>query len=95
MKIQNNGFGKEEKIKFPVRFDLKIIMITPADHKENITKLEDILNMLGIAFNNWRNKPSGKGTYTSYTINVYIISQEKLTALYSELKKIPEVKMAI
>lgn len=95
MRIQNNGFGKDEKIKFPVRFDLKIIMISAKDHKENITKLENTLNELEIAFNNWRNKPSGKGTYTSYTVNVYIISQQKLTALYAELKKIPEVKMAI
>lgn len=95
MKIQNNPFGKDQEVKFPVRFDLKVIMNTPADHNDNINKLEFVLNTLDIAFHNWRQKPSGKGTYTSYTVNVYIISHEKLSNLYSDLKSIPEVKMAI
>lgn len=95
MKIQNNQFGKDQKIKFPVRFDLKVIMTTPERHIENINKLEFVLNTLDIAFQNWRQKPSGKGTYTSYTVNVYIISQEKLTSLYADLKTIPEIKMAL
>jgi len=95
MKIQNNGFGKNEKIKFPVRFDLKVIMNTANDHITNINKLEFVLNTLDIAFQNWRHKSSGKGTYTSYTVNVYIISHEKLTNLYADLKNIPEVKMAL
>lgn len=95
MKIQNNAFGNNQKIKFPVRFDLKVIMNTPEDHTQNISKLEFVLNTLDIAYQNWRQKPSGKGTYTSYTVNVYIISQEKLTHLYTDLKRIPEIKMAI
>lgn len=95
MKTKNNSFGGAEKIKFPVRFDLKVIMNTPEKHKTNINKLEFILKLEDIAFQNWRHKSSGKGTYTSYTVNVYIISQQKLEKLYAELKNIPEVKMAL
>jgi hypothetical protein len=28
MKIQNNGFGKDDKVIFPVNFDLKVIAYT-------------------------------------------------------------------
>lgn len=95
MKNLNNGLGKKVKIKFPVRFDLKVIMNTPLKHETNINKLEFILKLEDIAFHNWRHKASGKGNYTSYTVNVYIISQQKLEKLYAELKNIPEVKMAL
>lgn len=94
MKIHNNAFGNEE-INFPVRFDLKVIMNTPDNHKSNIQKLEFLLKTEDIPFRNWRHKASGKGTYTSYTVDVYIISKEKLERMYSDLRKIPEVKMAL
>jgi putative lipoic acid-binding regulatory protein len=95
MKKINNGLNTSEKLKFPVQFDLKVIMESPDDHQNHIDKLENILNSLSIAFHNWRYKPSEKGTYTSYTVNVYVITQKKLKDLFAELKTIPEVKMAI
>ncbi len=95
MKISNNGYDQEEKIKFPVNFDLKVIMMTLLDLTISIAELESVLVKLAIPFKNWRHKPSGKGTYTSFTINVDIDNQELLTKLYKELRSVPNVKMAL
>jgi len=95
MKLQNNGLKKQDKLKFPVKFDLKVIMTTLDDNQENIDALEPVLKKLNISFGKWSHKPSGKGTYTSYTVSVRIISQEILTQLYKDLKTVPGVKMAL
>ena len=95
MNIRNNGFAKDEKVKFPVSFDLKVIMLTQPDPQISIAELEQLLVQLEIPFKNWRHKPSGKGTYTSYTVKVDIVSRELMTKLYAQLRGIPNVKMAI
>jgi putative lipoic acid-binding regulatory protein len=95
MKINNNGFAKKDKIKFPVDFDLKVIMFTQEDPNISIAELESLLIKLEIPFKNWRHKPSGKGTYTSFTVNVHLKSQALMIQLYQDLRTIPGVKMAI
>ena len=95
MKINNNGFAKEEKIKFPVDFDLKVIMYTQEDPSLSIVELESLFVTLKIPFKNWRHKPSGKGTYTSFTVSVHLETQELMSQLYKDLKTVPGVKMAI
>lgn len=95
MKLQSNGLKKDEKVKFPVKFDLKVIMITQEKDQDNIDLLEPLLKKLNISFGKWSHKPSGKGTYTSYSVSVKITSQEILTQLYNDLKTVPGVKMAL
>lgn len=95
MKLPSNGLKKEEKIKFPVKFDLKVIMTSQENNQDNIILLEPVLNKLNISFGKWAHKPSGKGTYTSYSVNIRITSQEIMTQLYEQLKTIPGVKMAL
>ena len=95
MQIHQNPFGKNEKIKFPVNYDLKIILIANNKHKENIASVELILEKLGISFLNWRHKDSGKGKYTSYTVHVRVETEKLMNNLYSELKAVPGFKMAI
>lgn len=95
MKIQKNGFAKEDKIKFPVDFDLKVIMFTQPNPQTSIAELELLLVQLKIPFKNWRHKPSGKGTYTSFTVSIHLESQELMTKLYSDLRTVPGVKMAL
>lgn len=95
MKIQNTGFNKNDKVQFPVNFDLKVIMFTDPDPNNSITTLEALLMHLNIPFKNWSHKPSGKGTYTSFTVNIRIESQKLMTELYEKLRDIPEVKMAL
>ena len=95
MKMQNNGFKKSKKIVFPVRFDLKVIMTTKEDPIENMKAIEPILSELNIEYKDWSHKPSGKGTYTSFSVNVLIKDQDTLTKLYENLGAIPGVKMAL
>lgn len=95
MKLQSKGPKKEEKVKFPVKFDLKVIMTTQENNQDNIDLLEPVLRKLDISFGKWSHKPSGKGTYTSYSVNVRIISQEILTQVYNDLKVVPGFKMAL
>jgi len=95
MKIQNNGFGKEDKIEFPVNFDLKVIMLSVDDPSVSIADLELLLIQLKIPFKNWRHKASGKGSYTSFTVNVDIETKILLDKLYLELRTVPGVKMAL
>lgn len=95
MQIHPNPFGENEKVKFPVNYDLKIILIANGLHKENRAAIEKILNKLGISFLNWRHKDSGQGKYTSYTVHVRIVNEQLMTSLYAELKNVPGFKMAI
>ncbi|RLD38282.1 MAG: hypothetical protein DRI74_04380 [Bacteroidetes bacterium] len=95
MQLHQNPFGNNEKIKFPVNYDLKIILIANNKHKENIALIEVVLNKLDISFLNWRHKDSGKGKYTSYTVHVRIINEALMKNLYLELRTVPGFKMAI
>lgn len=95
MKMQNNGFQKSKEIVFPVRYDLKVIMTAKEDPNENIKAIEPILSELKIDYKDWSHKPSGKGTYTSFSVNVLIKDQHTLTKLYEKLGLIPGVKMAL
>ena len=95
MQIHQNPFGSNEKIKFPVNYDLKIILIANNKHKENIASIELVLEKLGISFLNWRHKDSGKGKYTSYTVHVRIVTEVLMKSLYTELNTVPGFKMAI
>lgn len=94
MKTQNNGLD-DKKITFPVRYDLKVIMMTKEDPNINIKAIEPVLKDLNIEFKKWSHKPSGKGTYTSYSVNVLIKNQDILTQLYKNLSTIPDFKMAL
>ncbi|OYT16071.1 MAG: hypothetical protein B7C24_09760 [Bacteroidetes bacterium 4572_77] len=95
MKISQNPFGKDDKIEFPVNFDLKVIMITQPDAQISIAELESVLVALAIPYENWRYKASGKGTYTSFTVNIDVVSQKILSTLYENLRSVPNVKMAL
>lgn len=95
MTIPINPFESNEKIKFPVNYDLKIILLANGLHNENKAMIEQVLVKLGISFLNWRHVESGKGKYTSYTVHVRIVSEGIMKSLYQELRSVPGFKMAI
>lgn len=95
MPTPSNPFGQNEKIKFPVNYDLKIILLANGRHEDNKAMLEQVLVKLGISFLNWRHKESGKGKYTSYTVFVRITNESLMKELYMELRSVPGFKMAI
>lgn len=95
MQAPKNPFDPKEKIKFPVNYDLKIILNANSMHKENMAMMEQVLVKLHISFLNWRHKDSGKGKYTSYTVHVRIIDKEQMKNMYAQLRTIPGFKMAL
>jgi putative lipoic acid-binding regulatory protein len=48
-----------------------------------------------VPFENWRQKSSSGGKYTSYTVSVEIQNQQQLEKLYKELKTIKGLKFAL
>lgn len=95
MTIKKNPFSSNEKIKFPVNFDLKIIMLANNRHADNQAMLEQVFVQLGISFLNWRHKESEKGNYTSYTVHIRVLNEVIMKKLYDQLNTVPGVKMAI
>ena len=89
-----NLFGNE-KVKYPVNFDLKVIMENNQTDEENIASLEKLLTSSKIPYSNFRKKQSSKGKYTSYTVGVTMESQQILEKFYIDLKEIPGVVYAV
>lgn len=86
---------RNEKINFPVDFDLKVILdatISDEEHKANITK---ILAELYIPHFKWKMKFSEKARFISITIRVHLSSHEQMQSLYSKLREVPGMKYAL
>ncbi len=87
---------KKAEIKYPLIFDIKIIMDSQSGDNRNILELDNILEDLSIKLNrNWLSKKSKTGTYTTYTGNITVTSQDQMHELYHKLKSHPSVKFAL
>lgn len=101
MDCNSNGNGKscnlfgDEKIQYPVIFDLKVIMDNKRDDTENMAMIESLLKESDIPYKDFRKKKSSKGTYTSYTVNVTMNSQQILEKFYKDLKDLEGVIYAV
>lgn len=91
---ENKPFNGE-KIKYPVTFDLKIIMDATVPDHDNKTDIARILYELEIPFSHWRKRLSTKGNYVRFSVSITLDSQDKLNSLYQELKKIDSLKFAV
>ncbi len=56
MPFHQNPFDNNEKIIFPVNYDLKIIMLANNRHADNRAIIEQVFVQLGISFLNWQRK---------------------------------------
>ncbi len=86
---------QQKEITYPVSFDLKVIMGVKNPQVAQIEAIEKILNTLNIPFKNWRHKQSSKGNFISHTVNVHIANQTLMHNLYTQLKTVPDIKMAL
>ncbi len=91
---KNNLFGDEE-VKFPVNYDLKVILNNEGDKETHQQSIEKVLKSHKISFSNWRSKFSSNDKYISFTVNININSHEQMTGLYESLKKIKGIKIAL
>jgi putative lipoic acid-binding regulatory protein len=99
--IGNNGgndhgnvFGDEE-IKFPVNYDLKVILDNKGNTELHQDAIEVILNKNKVNFSNWRTRLSSNDKYISFTVNINIYSHDQMTKLYDGLKTIKGIKLAL
>lgn len=91
----SNGNSDPQKIKFPIKYQLKLIMDNSITKKENIKNISDKLNELTINFGPFSSKVSSKASYISLTTQVRIVSEEQFKVLYIELNKVKGLKTAI
>ncbi|MFA8298848.1 MAG: DUF493 domain-containing protein [Hyphomicrobiales bacterium] len=94
MKTTMSSFGNK-KINFPTSYDLKIIVDSKVEETITRKEFEEIASTLEVPNYGWTSKLSKAGNYTSYTTRVMIKDQEIMDNLYSDLKKITGLKMAI
>ena len=103
MSLKFEGKGKElfddlfknEQLRFPVKYNLKVILDATIPDHQNREEIVKALGELKVTHGNWKEKLSKKGRYISFTVHVEIVSREQLYALYNRLKEIPGVKFAI
>ncbi len=86
---------QQKEITYPVSFDLKVIMGVKNSQEIQIETIEKVLTSLNIPFKNWRHKQSAKGNFISHTVNVHIANQTLMHNLYTQLKTVPDIKMAL
>ncbi len=91
----NIGKSDPQKINYPIKYLLKLIMDNTIPTDENIKNASDKLNELTIQFGSFSTKTSSKGSYISLSVQVRIISEDQFKALYTELKSVKGLKTAI
>lgn len=93
--MNNNPFPGDPKVKFPVNFDLKVIMENT--RQEDISKsiLQGLLEGLNIPHSNWFTKFSSHARYISLSVNITLDCQNQMDLLYQALKAEPSVRVAI
>lgn len=101
IKNTTNGHGKNkdpfqnEKIEFPVNFELKAVMVESGDGAGNKVKLERIFKEQNVDHKYVSEKVSSKGSYISYTYSVTLTSKEQLDETYGALKNVEGLKFAV
>ena len=85
---KNNSSLQNAKIKFPVTFELKAVMIKSGDDIANKKKLEKIFGDQDVDYKYVSEKMSSKGSYISYTYSVTLTSKEQLDKTYGALKNV-------
>lgn len=86
---------KNKKVKFPVNFNIKIIMFSMTGEETNKEIIDKIMTSFKIKHAHKDKKYSSNGKYISYTVNITLKDKPQMNSLYQKLKEIPEVKYAL
>jgi len=100
MKSQNGGAKnadpfKGKEIEFPVTYELKAVMVKEDNMEESKKKLESVFSECGVENRFISEKMSSKASYISYTYRVTLISKPQMEKLYSDLKEVEGLKLAL
>lgn len=85
----------DNKLKFPVSYEMRVIMETVENDEINIQAIRTVLEDLRIPHRDWNHRRSSEAKYTSYSVKVMVRNHDTLKDLYTGLNKIPGVKHAI
>ncbi len=91
---RNNLFN-EEKVEFPVSYDLKVFMDGTIPDEENKVEVARRLYELEIPFSHWEKRLSKKGNYVCFTVSITVDNNSTFKSLYKRLESIPGIKLAI
>lgn len=86
---------KDEKIVFPVTYVLKIVLdthILPLFQKE---EMERLFLRVKVPFTFLTSRPSSKGNYISYSVQITLTDHEQMKLLYADLRSLPGIKFAV
>ncbi|MCP4551742.1 MAG: DUF493 domain-containing protein [Bacteroidetes bacterium] len=95
MMAERAGFSTNTNIRYPVSYNLKLIMDNSTSSENHKNNISDVLLNLQIKFGEFQHKLSTKKTYVSFTVKVRIISADQFRVLYAELRKLPGIKTAL
>jgi len=82
-----------ELIDFPCHYQFKAVGLAGDIFVEGVVAAVEKHASLGR--DSIRCRPSGKGNYQSVSILVTLHSYEQLTAIYKEMKQVPDLKMLL
>lgn len=86
---------EQQKIEFPVTFDLKAVMQESENDKINTNNLEVVFKKLDVVHKYLHKKVSSKGTYSSYTYQVTLENKKQMESMYAALKNVEGLKFAL
>lgn len=89
-KLKNN-----QNITYPLTYVLKVIVTLDESVNIRQQQIEDLLFQLGITFSFVEVKNSSKSTYASFSIGIVLLNTKQMNDLYTELGKLPGIKLAI
>jgi len=84
-----------EKIEFPVKYTLKVIMEKNRPEQDDQNDMETIFIRLKIPYSQWGSRQSGKGRYISYSVVVHLDSKVMMDSLYQDIQTLPGIKYAL
>ena len=85
----------DNKLKFPVSYEMRVIMETVENDEINIEAIRTVLEDLRIPHRDWNHRRSSEAKYTSYSVKVMVRNHDTLKDLYTGLNRIPGVKYAL
>ena len=84
-----------EKVKFPVTYELKLMVTTGIPIVMSKDGAVQIFDDLKIPYTFLNEKLSSKGNYSSLTYRVTLIDKLQMDELYTKLRHLPALKVAI
>jgi len=85
----------QNEVEFPVSYEIKIIVTMLRSVIVIKDDIENLFHQIKTPYKFLNGKPSKKGNYTSLTYQITLLNKQHMDELYSGLKTIEDIKLAI